>query len=164
MKGKTNKIYGLLSHMKSRVLREYYSGIPKEDLRRRYGVSPRKLEEWIESYRSGKINIFDERDKHAIEMARKDDKEKIRQLESELRLLRETLKMSQIKVEGYEYMLELLKEEEGIDLLKKAGAGQSAGSGPGTGRSASGTCVDCSATAGRRTGKAVGGGIKKRSR
>ena len=42
------------------------------------------------------------------------------------------MKLSRIKIEGYEYMLALLKEEEGIDLLKKAGAGQSGHSGSDT--------------------------------
>ena len=125
----------------ARVLREYYSGVPAETLHRRYGMSLKRIKELSEQYRSGKIDIFDERDKYAIEMSRKDDKERIRELESKVRSLESAVKMSNIKIslesavkmsnikiEGYEYMLRLLKEEEGIDLLKKAGAGLSASS------------------------------------
>ena len=111
----------------ARVLREYYSGVPAETLHRRYGMSLKRIKELSEQYRSGKIDIFDERDKYAIEMSR-DDKERIRELESKVRSLESAVKMSNIKIEGYEYMLRLLKEEEGIDLLKKAGAGLSASS------------------------------------
>jgi len=112
----------------ARVLREYYSGVPAETLHRRYGMSLKRIKELSEQYRSGKIDIFDERDKYAIEMSRKDDKERIRELESKVRSLESAVKMSNIKIEGYEYMLSQLKEEEGIDLLKKAGAGRSANS------------------------------------
>jgi transposase-like protein len=38
--------------------------------------------------------------------------------------LRRQLKMVELKLEGYEIMSEILEEEYGIDLLKKAGAGQ----------------------------------------
>ena len=53
------------------------------------------------------MDIFDERDKFAIEMALNDDKERIRQLEEEVRMLREVVKMSSVKIEGYEYMMQL---------------------------------------------------------
>ncbi len=47
----------------ARVLREYYSGVPAETLHRRYGMSLKRIKELSEQYRSGKIDIFDERDK-----------------------------------------------------------------------------------------------------
>ena len=129
MKTPGSKLYGLLRHRDAKVLREYYSGVPLSDIRRRYGITESRLKGLSSSYMNGEIDIFDARDKIAIEMARKDDKEKIRQLEDKIRRLEESVKLSRIKIEGYEYMLALLKEEEGIDLLKKAGAGQSGHSG-----------------------------------
>lgn len=132
MKTPGSKLYGLLRHRDAKVLREYYSGVPLSDIRRRYGITESRLKGLSSSYMNGEIDIFDARDKIAIEMARKDDKEKIRQLEDKIRRLEESVKLSRIKIEGYEYMLALLKEEEGIDLLKKAGAGQSGHSGSDT--------------------------------
>lgn len=132
MKTPGSKLYGLLRHRDAKVLREYYSGVPLSDIRRRYGITESRLKGLSSSYMNGEIDIFDARDKIAIEMARKDDKEKIRQLEDKIRRLEESVKLSRIKIEGYEYMLALLKEEEGIDLLKKAGAGQSWHSGSDT--------------------------------
>lgn len=132
MKTPGSKLYGLLRRRDAKVLREYYSGVPLSDIRRRYGITESRLKGLSSSYMNGEIDIFDARDKIAIEMARKDDKEKIRQLEDKIRRLEESVKLSRIKIEGYEYMLALLKEEEGIDLLKKAGAGQSGHSGSDT--------------------------------
>ena len=85
--GSDRSLQKFLRKRDARVLREYYSGVPAETLHRRYGMSLKRIKELSEQYRSGKIDIFDERDKYAIEM-----------------------------------------EEEGIDLLKKAGAGLSASS------------------------------------
>lgn len=132
MKTPGSKLYGLLRRRDAKVLREYYSGVPLSDIRRRYGITESRLKGLSSSYMNGEIDIFDARDKIAVEMARKDDKEKIRQLEDKIRRLEESVKLSRIKIEGYEYMLALLKEEEGIDLLKKAGAGQSGHSGSDT--------------------------------
>ena len=60
-------------------------------------MSLKRIKELSEQYRSGKIDIFDERDKYAIEMSRKDDKERIRELESKVRSLESAVKMSNIK-------------------------------------------------------------------
>ena len=132
MKTPGSKLYGLLRRRDAKVLREYYSGVPLSDIRRRYGITESRLKGLSSSYMNGEIDIFDARDKIAVEMARKDDKEKIRQLEDKIRRLEESVKLSRIKIEGYEYMLALLKEEEASDLLKKAGAGQSGHSGSDT--------------------------------
>lgn len=53
---------------------------PKRCTAATYGMSLKRIKELSEQYRSGKIDIFDERDKYAIEMSRKDDKERIREL------------------------------------------------------------------------------------
>jgi transposase-like protein len=46
-------------------------------------------------------------------------------LQYENERLRRDLKLAQLKIEGYQIMGDILEEEYGIDLLKKAGAGQS---------------------------------------
>ncbi len=45
-------------------------------------------------------------------------------LRAENERLRRQLKLAELKLEGYEIMGDILEEEYGIDLLKKAGAGQ----------------------------------------
>ena len=45
-------------------------------------------------------------------------------LQAENEALRRQLKMARLKIEGYQIMGEILSEEYGVDLLKKAGAGQ----------------------------------------
>ncbi len=83
------KVYRTLQRTQGKMLREYFSGMPVEDLSKRYGYSEKKIISLASEYK---------------------------------------LKLSNIKVEGYEIMMHILKDEYGIDLSKKAEAGQSTNS------------------------------------
>ena len=116
------------------VLRQYFSGSPAWRLSRRYGVSQKAIVRMADEYMQGKIDIFDLAAKKSIDMQIKKtgQAKQIEQLNAELERLRalnadleEALKMSTIKVEGYEIMLQALEEERGVSVLKKAGAERS---------------------------------------
>lgn len=51
--------------------------------------------------------------------------EEVRMLQDKIKALEYALKLSNIKAEGYEVMMGILKEEYGIDLSKKVEAEQS---------------------------------------
>ena len=116
------------------VLRQYFSGSPAWRLSRRYGVSPKAIVRMADEYMQGKIDIFDPVARKSIDMRIKKTSQvkQIEQLNAELERLRalnadleKALKMSTIKVEGYEIMLQALEEERGVSVLKKAGAERS---------------------------------------
>ena len=116
------------------VLRQYFSGSPAWRLSRRYGVSPKAIVRMADEYMQGKIDIFDLVAKKSIDMQIKKTSQakQIEQLSAEVERLRaraaeleKALKMSTIKVEGYEIMLRALEEERGVNVLKKAGAERS---------------------------------------
>ncbi len=115
-----------------KMLRDFFSGVPIESLRDRYGCSEKRIRQLAKDYREGKIDIFEVRDQKKITMSMMTHKEQVDVLQMKIKSLEEALKMAKIKAEGYEYMLDLLKEEYGVDLLKKVEAGQSRRSKRGT--------------------------------
>jgi len=106
----------------SKMLREYFSGVPIERLSRRYGYSEKKIRELASSYKQGKIDIFEVRDQKKIVMSELTHKEEVELLQMKIKSLEHALKMANIKAEGFEYMMGVLKEEYGIDLSKKVEA------------------------------------------
>ena len=114
--------YRLQVKATSQLLREYFSGVSIETLRRRYGYSEKKIRELACSYKQGKIDIFEVRDRKKISMSEMTHKEEVDLLQLKIKSLEHALKMANIKAEGFEYMMGVLKEEYGIDLSKKVEA------------------------------------------
>ena len=107
------------------MLREYFSGTPAETLSRRYGYSEKKIKLLASEYKQGKIDIFDEPDKRKIAMSIMSHEEEVRLLKDKIAALESALKLSNLKAEGFEVMMGILKNEYGIDLSKKVEAEQS---------------------------------------
>ena len=122
------KVYRTLQRTQGKMLREYFSGMPVEDLSKRYGYSEKKIISLASEYKQGKFDIFDDRDKRRIALSMISHEEEVRLLQDKIKALENALKLSNIKVEGYEIMMHILKDEYGIDLSKKAEAGQSTNS------------------------------------
>ena len=114
--------YKLQMKAASRMLREYFSGIPIASLSRRYGYGEKKIRELASSYKRGEIDIFEVQDKKKISMSELTHKEEVELLKMKIQSLERALKMANIKAEGFEYMMGVLKEEYGIDLSKKVEA------------------------------------------
>lgn len=124
--------YKRIMRLESAVLREYFSGVPLSSLTRRYGVNGRRIEAMASDYMKGKIDIFDPGDKKAIEMSKLSHKEEVRLLKEKIAILEDALKMANIKAEGADIMMGILKDEYGIDLSKKVDAERSRSSRGGT--------------------------------
>ncbi len=119
----STNLYRLRQRLHVEMLRKYFSGVPAESLHRSYGYSVSRIKSLALSYSQGKIDIFDPRDKKRIDMAKMSLQEEVRHLRKKVALLEDALKMARIKSESYEIMLDILKDEYGIDLPKKAVAG-----------------------------------------
>ena len=114
--------YRLQMKASSRMLREYFSGVPIPSLSRRYGYSEKKIRELASDYKHGKIDIFEVRDQKKIAMSEMTHKEEVELLKMKIKSLEHALKMANIKAEGFEYMMGVMKEEYGVDLSKKVEA------------------------------------------
>jgi hypothetical protein len=114
--------YRLQMKATSKMLREFFSGVSISILSRRYGYSEKKIRELASAYRQGKIDIFAVTDQKKIAMSELTHKEEIELLQMKIKSLEEALKMANIKAEGYDYMMGVMKEEYGVDLSKKVEA------------------------------------------
>ncbi|MBQ2048156.1 MAG: hypothetical protein II487_04160 [Schwartzia sp.] len=114
------------------MLREYFSGMPLENLSKRYGYSILTIKRLVSDYKQGKIDIFDNPLKRRITMSIMTHQEEVQLLQDKIKALENALQLSQIKAEGFEIMMGILKEEYGIDLSKKVEAEQSKNSKRGT--------------------------------
>ena len=114
--------YRLQMKATSKMLREFFSGVSISILSRRYCYSEKKIRELASAYRQGKIDIFAVTDQKKIAMSELTHKEEIELLQMKIKSLEEALKMANIKAEGYDYMMGVMKEEYGVDLSKKVEA------------------------------------------
>ncbi|MCR4825163.1 MAG: hypothetical protein K5849_07410 [Bacteroidales bacterium] len=53
------KSYRAMQRAQGKMLREYFSGVPVENLSKRYGYSVVKIKKLATEYKQGKIDIFD---------------------------------------------------------------------------------------------------------
>ena len=109
-----------------RIIHEFLSGRKTgRMLADEYGISRNSVNKLVSLYYQKNSGIFTETLNNPI-MPRKCIKQPSEpsalQVENE-RLKRE-LQLAQLKIEGYQIMGDILEEEYGIDLLKKAEAGQ----------------------------------------
>lgn len=119
------KCYRALQRAQGKMLREFFSGVPAENLSKRYGYSVLKIKKLATEYQQGKIDIFDNPLKRRIAMSIMTHQEEVQLLQDKIKALEHALKLSQLKAEGYELMMGILKDEYGIDLSKKVEAEQS---------------------------------------
>ena len=117
--------YRAMQRAQAKMLREYFSGVPVESLSKRYGYSVVKIKTLATEYKQGKIDIFDNPQKRRIAMSIMTHQEEVQLLQDKIRALEDALKLSNIKAEGFEVMMRILKDEYGIDLSKKVEAEQS---------------------------------------
>ena len=131
-----SKCYRAMQRAQGKMLREYFSGVPVESLSRRYGYSVKKIKTLAADYKQGKktlaadykqgkFDIFDNPLKRRIALSIMTHQEEVQLLRDKIKALENALKLSNIKAEGYEVMMGILKAEYGIDLSKKVEAEQS---------------------------------------
>ena len=106
---------------KRQVLDDYYaSKVTQQACADKWGISRDSLHSWLRSCTNEK-NVVPLRRKTKLMDAKDQALENMR-VENER--LRRDLEYQKLKVAGYERLLEIIKEEDGIDLLKKDGAKQ----------------------------------------
>lgn len=111
---------------RERIIRECSSGHKSAAmLAREYDIDPSAISRMISRYKQQNEIIFAETIIPPIMPRKRVKPSTDSTLEAENEELKRQLKLAQLKIEGYQIMGDILEEEYGIDLLKKAGAGQS---------------------------------------
>ena len=106
---------------KQQVLDDYFSsGMSQLECARKWQIDQSMLNRWLPVCKSQKKVVFlHSKSNH---MDAKD--QALENLRVENERLRREVEFQKLKVSGYERLLEIIKEEDGIDLLKKDGAKQ----------------------------------------
>lgn len=118
---KKNRRYS--EDFKRRIVSEFESGkysVP--GLEKLYGICNASIYSWIYKYSS-----YNEKGYRIMEM-KKSSTSKLREMERRIKDLEQMVGQKQIKIEYYEKMIELAKEELDIDLKKNFDTPQSGGS------------------------------------
>jgi transposase-like protein len=117
---KENKIY--TSSFKRQVVQEVLSGqISKEGARKRYGIGGNTtILDWMRVYAGFKTKETGTNPLLNLQ-AMQIDNEKAR-LEEEIKRLQSELDLAKLKGRAYQIMVEIAKEQYGVDLEKKSGA------------------------------------------
>jgi len=108
-----------------RIVSEVLSGtISKERARQIYGIKSKSaILEWMRVFAGLSRNA----DINPIPLLKNmaDEKEEVSELKAQIRQLEEELKITRLKGKAYQIMVELAKQDYGLDLEKKSGAKQS---------------------------------------
>jgi transposase-like protein len=108
---------------KQRIVSDFESGrysVPQ--LERLHGINNRSIYNWIY-----KFSTFNEKGYRILEM-KKSTTSKVKDLEERIKDLERVVGQKQIKIDYYEKMIDLAKEELDIDLKKNFDTPQSTGS------------------------------------
>jgi transposase-like protein len=90
----------------------------------KYGVSDRVVHNWVKSY----VSDLDGRKIHTFKSMTGEEQKQYEALKQQNEALKKELEFAQMKAKAMEIMIELAKEEYGIDVRKNSGARQSASS------------------------------------
>ena len=111
--------------VRRKAVKDFRSGTyTAKELADLYHCSPQTIYRWIYKYSPG-----DSPQVNVIEMSESTDK-KVKDLHDKIAELERALGQKQIKVDFYEKMLELAKQEYDLDLKKSSSSRPSSGSGP----------------------------------
>ena len=103
---------------KQQVLDDYFqSGMNQKECARKWNILPNTLNKWAISCRNSEKSVSLR--SNSIHMDAKD--QALENLRVENEKLRREVEYQKLKVAGYERLLEIVKHEDGIDLLKKDG-------------------------------------------
>ena len=106
---------------KQQVLDDYFqSGMSQVECYTKWKIPQKTFNSWLCTCKCGEKNVSLQ--SNSIHMDAKD--QALENLRVENERLRREAEYHKLRVAGYERLLEIIKEEDGIDLLKKDGAKQ----------------------------------------
>ena len=106
---------------KRSILDLYFkSGLSCRQFALQHGIDRSTLSLWLSSYKNAEKSV--PLQSKLIGMDAKD--EMLEKLRAENEKLRHNLEFERLRVRAYERLIEIVKEEDGIDVLKKDGAKQ----------------------------------------
>lgn len=124
-----NGLNCFMDDQKRQIVLEVLSGkITKEEARRKYGIRSKSgILDWMRKY-AGLTSRSYGQDPLPILRDMDESKDENARLKARIAELEKELESARLKGKAYQIMVELAKDEYGLDLEKKSGAKQSKGS------------------------------------
>jgi len=120
-RGSVHQKYGW--SFKRQVVKDYLEGNESaREIGKRYGIKNQRIFDWIKHHGKA-FGLCDELRKQEAPMTTEEQKE-FERLRTENARLQEQLKLSEMKGKALEIMVEIAKEELGVDIRKNFGARQ----------------------------------------
>lgn len=130
MIGQINETKGsfLTSEVRREIVESYLvEGVRMAELSTRYGVTVNHIKQMVFRYRQS-LSIFDEQKTYSVMQPNGKRKRSYDAIRSENDELKRQLRIAMLKIEGYELMDKILRDEYGIAFSKKSVAKQSVSS------------------------------------
>lgn len=121
--GEPKKFYPL--SFKMQVLSDYFaSGCNRKVTARRWNIPPQALLRWERSICINEKKVVSLQSETKEPDTMEPNQPTVASLQEEINNLKKSLEYERMRVVAYERLIEIVKEEDGIDLLKKGGAKQ----------------------------------------
>ena len=110
---------------KMQVLSDYYSnGCNTRATARKWGIVHQNILQWLkDSCKNQNKDVSLPQEESETDM-RSEEKQDILALQERISQLEKSLEYERLRVAAYERLIEIVKQEDGIDVLKKDGAKQ----------------------------------------
>ncbi len=110
---------------KMQVLSDYYSnGCNVRATARKWGIVHQNILQWLkDSCKNQNKDVSLPQEESETDM-RSEEKQDILALQERISQLEKSLEYERLRVSAYERLIEIVKQEDGIDVLKKDGAKQ----------------------------------------
>ena len=110
---------------KMQVLSDYYSnGCNVRATARKWGIVHQNILQWLkDSCKNQNKDVSLPQEESETDM-RSEEKQDISALQERIYQLEKSLEYERLRVSAYERLIEIVKQEDGIDVLKKDGAKQ----------------------------------------
>ena len=119
LSNRRRKIYSLPE--KQQMISAYYqSGLSQKGFARVHQIPSTTLRFWLNSCESSEKSVSLQSKSKSMDAT----SEMLEKLRAENEKLRHNLEFERLRVRAYERLIEIVKEEDGIDVLKKDGAKQ----------------------------------------
>ncbi|MCQ2053573.1 MAG: transposase [archaeon] len=110
---------------KLQVLSDYYAnGSPFRATCKKWNVTQGSLGRWIKASCTNEKKVVSLQPETKNDPLMQDNQSTIQELQQQVANLQKSLEFERLRVTAYERLIEIVKKEDGIDLLKKGGAKQ----------------------------------------
>lgn len=120
---KTRNIYS--ESFKLQVLSDYYAnGSHLKATARKWNIPHGNLYRWINVSCENEKKVVSLQSETKADLPMQENQPTIQELQQQVVNLQKSLELERLRVAAYERLIEVVKKEDGIDLLKKGGAKQ----------------------------------------